>query len=178
MYSPSADAKSVQVDPATCYNISLFKGKHVTRDVSPYFSCEETMLNLVVLLVELMREYRKVDDNVTMRLNRTVAQFRDRDRHSSAAHIPEEDACAFFWKDLVCVWNHIRNSSLSYSSFGIANWKKRTEIIQYCVAIVDQSIEDKQKTIETRELDADVEAQLKKASYAEGVRVRRNVSPA
>lgn len=65
-------------------------------------------------------------------------------------------------------------SRLSYLSSGIANWKKRTEIIQYCVAVVDQSIEDKQKTIETRELDADVEAQLKKASYAEAVRVGRN----
>lgn len=81
MFSPSADAKSVQVDPATCYNISLFK--------------------------ELMREYRKVDDNVTMRLNRTVAQFRDRERHASAAHKPEEEACAFFWKDLVCACNHM-----------------------------------------------------------------------
>lgn len=51
-----------------------------------------------------MREYRRVDDTVTMRLNRTLAQFRDRDRHlegSSTRSNPEDEACRYFWNDLV-----------------------------------------------------------------------------
>ena len=52
-----------------------------------------------------MREYRKVDDTVTMRLNRTLAQFRDRDRklEGSSRSNPEEEACRYFWDDLVCM---------------------------------------------------------------------------
>lgn len=52
-----------------------------------------------------MREYRRVDDTVTMRLNRTLAQFRDRDRRldTSARINPEEEACQYFWNDLVCM---------------------------------------------------------------------------
>ena len=44
-----------------------------------------------------MKEYRKVDDNVTMRLNRTVAMFRER----GSSRGVEEEACAFLWMELV-----------------------------------------------------------------------------
>lgn len=106
LYSPSADRKTVHVDPATCHNISLFKGKHVLVQMAwpilrrAFF----TERGYGFTPAELMREYRKVDDNVTMRLNRTVAQFRDRDRMASGSvtsRKPEEEACEYFWKDLV-----------------------------------------------------------------------------
>ncbi|KAL5487662.1 hypothetical protein ACEPAI_5770 [Sanghuangporus weigelae] len=130
VFSPSADAtRTIHVDPATCHNLSLFK--------------------------ELMREYRKVDDNVTMRLNRTVAQFRDRERTASGSvtsRRPEDEACEYFWKDLV------------------SNWRKRTEIIQYCVDVVDQSIDGKRKAIESEQLSAEDKSSLKQASYAEEVK--------
>ncbi|KAI5120681.1 hypothetical protein M0805_006970 [Coniferiporia weirii] len=129
IYTPSPNTKSVSVDPSTCHNLSLFK--------------------------ELMREYRKVDDTVIMGLNRTGAQFRDRDRtmgSPSAKSNPEEEACAYFWSDLV------------------SNWKKRTEIIQYCVDIVDQSIDSKREAIEKEDLGPEALSRLKNASFTEEVK--------
>ena len=52
--------------------------------------------------LELLKEYRKVDDAVTTRINRTTAQFRDRDRlGASGKGSVQEQACAYLWKELV-----------------------------------------------------------------------------
>lgn len=51
-----------------------------------------------------MKEYRKLDDSVTMRLNRNLAHFRDRDRESgsvSTAASSQNEACTYFWNQLV-----------------------------------------------------------------------------
>lgn len=49
-----------------------------------------------------MREYRKLDDSITMRLNRTNAQFRDRDRLGLGAKgNVQEQACAYLWEELI-----------------------------------------------------------------------------
>jgi len=94
--SPSQSSQLVHVSASTCHNLSLFK--------------------------ELLKEYRKLDDTVTMRINRTTAQFRDRDRAgASGKGTVQEQACAYLWQDLV------------------ANWKRRTEIIDYCVKVVDDA---------------------------------------
>ena len=53
------------------------------------------------VFVELLKEYRKLDDTVTMRLNRTVAQFRDRGIQGTSRSNSQDDACAFFWRELV-----------------------------------------------------------------------------
>jgi len=66
-----------------------------------------------------MREHRKIDDTVTMRLNRNQALFRDRERAGAATTAAQDEACAYFWSQLV------------------AGWKARTRIIQYCVDVVD-----------------------------------------
>ena len=51
---------------------------------------------------DLLKEYRKVDDAVTTRINRTTAQFRDRDRlGASGKGSVQEQACAHLWKELV-----------------------------------------------------------------------------
>ena len=54
-------------------------------------------------MIELMKEYRRIDDGVTMRLNRTVAMFREREKlgAGSQSGSPEQEGCAYFWKDLV-----------------------------------------------------------------------------
>ncbi|KAI0005072.1 caffeine-induced death protein 2-domain-containing protein [Russula compacta] len=96
VHSPSQSSQLVHVSPATCHNLSLFK--------------------------ELLKEYRKLDDAVTMRINRTTAQFRDRDRAgASRKGNVQESACAYLWQELV------------------ANWKRRAEIIDYCVKVVDEA---------------------------------------
>ncbi|PAV21296.1 caffeine-induced death [Pyrrhoderma noxium] len=129
VFTPPSDLKTVHVDQSTCFNLSVFK--------------------------ELMREYRKVDDNVTMRLNRTVAQFRDRDRQStsnSSSKSPDEEACAFFWKDLV------------------SNWKRRTEIAEYCVDVMDRSMEKKRQTFEKEDVTKETKRRLKDEHFEEEVK--------
>lgn len=59
---------------------------------------------------DLMKEYRKLDDSITMRLNRTIAQYRDMDRVGSAGKgTVEERACLQVWRELVgpCVNPHV-----------------------------------------------------------------------
>jgi hypothetical protein len=52
--------------------------------------------------IELLKEYRKLDDTINMRLNRTTAQFRDRDRISSySSETVQDQTCAYMWKELV-----------------------------------------------------------------------------
>ncbi|KAF8272052.1 caffeine-induced death protein 2-domain-containing protein [Lactarius quietus] len=94
--SHSQSSQLVHVSPATCHNLSLFK--------------------------ELLKEYRKLDDTVTMRINRTTAQFRDRDRMgASGKGTVQEQACSYLWQELV------------------ENWKRRTELINYCVEITNET---------------------------------------
>ncbi|KAI9513338.1 caffeine-induced death protein 2-domain-containing protein [Russula earlei] len=97
--SPSQSSQLVHVSPATCHNLSLFK--------------------------ELLKEYRQLDDAVTMRMNRTTAQFRDRDRLGAPGKgSVQGQACAYLWQELV------------------ANWKRRAEIIDYCVKVMDEDARD------------------------------------
>ena len=98
IYSPAKSTRSITIDPSTCHNFSLFKG-----GIPSYYDCLISLNWMLFRRLELMREYRKVDDTVTMRLNRTVAQFRDRSRTSASemSKNPEEEACAYFWQDLV-----------------------------------------------------------------------------
>lgn len=50
-----------------------------------------------------MSQYRKLDDAITMRFNRTTAQFRDLEREGQASGkgSVNDQACAHLWKDLV-----------------------------------------------------------------------------
>ncbi|KAI9447972.1 caffeine-induced death protein 2-domain-containing protein [Lactarius indigo] len=94
--SHSQSSQLVHVSPATCHNLSAFK--------------------------ELLKEYRKLDDTVTMRINRTTAQFRDRDRMGvSGKGSVQEQACSYLWQELV------------------ENWKRRAELINYCVEITNET---------------------------------------
>lgn len=51
---------------------------------------------------DLMGQYRKLDDTINMRLNRTTAQYRDRERSGLGGKGDiEEQTCAHVWKELV-----------------------------------------------------------------------------
>ncbi|KLO07539.1 hypothetical protein SCHPADRAFT_1001583 [Schizopora paradoxa] len=128
VHSASASTRTIHVNEETCHNISLFK--------------------------ELMKEYRKLDDSVTMRMNRSLAQFRDRDRMraDSASSNPQEESCAYFWKELV------------------ANWEKRSEIIHYCVDVVGESIQEKQNVMDSESPDSETHKSARSASYSDEVK--------
>jgi len=53
-----------------------------------------------------MKEHRKLDDTVTMRMNRNLAQFRDRELQGPGSGVGgmQDEACTYFWKELVGVW--------------------------------------------------------------------------
>ncbi|KAG1820194.1 caffeine-induced death protein 2-domain-containing protein [Suillus subaureus] len=124
---PSLTPHLVHVSPSTCHNLSMFK--------------------------DLLKEYRRLDDTITMRLNRTNAQFRDRDRAGTSGKGNIQDqACAYVWKELV------------------ENWKRRTEMINYCVDIVDQSMEGKRKSLTSEEAGARAERKMQAAMFADEVK--------
>ncbi|KAH8105959.1 caffeine-induced death protein 2-domain-containing protein [Cristinia sonorae] len=123
--APTATPQTVHVTPATCHNLSVFK--------------------------DLMKEYRRLDDTITMRYNRTTAQFRDRDRLGLGGKGNAQDqACAHLWRELV------------------ENWKRRADIIEYCVGVVDVSVE-KRKALLAGDADPSAQRKAKGALYAEEV---------
>lgn len=118
-----------------------------------------------------MKEYRKLDDTVTMRLNRATAQFRDRDRLGMGGKGNIQDqACAHLWKELV--GEHHTPFYLESLFITIENWKRRTEIVEYCVGVVDQSIDEKRKILDTQQSDASTQRRIQGVLYAEEVKVR------
>ncbi|TFY72951.1 hypothetical protein EVG20_g26 [Dentipellis fragilis] len=106
------------------------------------------------LRADLLKEYRKLDDSITMRLNRTNAQFRDRDRLGAGGGKGnvQDQACAYIWKDLV------------------ENWKRRAEIIDYCVAVVDESVESKKQFINEKQDDPKEQRKMQGILYEEAVK--------
>ncbi|OAX43505.1 hypothetical protein K503DRAFT_731530 [Rhizopogon vinicolor AM-OR11-026] len=125
--APSLTPQLVHVSPSTCHNLSTFK--------------------------DLLREYRRLDDTITMRLNRTNAQFRDRDRAGTSGKGNVQDqACTYIWKELV------------------ENWKRREEIVNYCVNIVDESMEEKRKALAIEKGDARAERKTQAAMFADEVK--------
>ncbi|GJE84124.1 caffeine-induced death protein 2-domain-containing protein [Phanerochaete sordida] len=124
--APSLNPQTVHVSPSTCQNLSAFK--------------------------DLMNQYRKLDDSITMRLNRANAQFRDLEREGTVRGTVQDEACAYIWRDLV------------------ENWKRRTDIIQYCVDAVDQSMAEKRKQLEVPDADPAQQRKLQGALYAEEVK--------
>ncbi|KAJ7638802.1 caffeine-induced death protein 2-domain-containing protein [Roridomyces roridus] len=116
----------VHVSQATCLDISSFK--------------------------EVLREFRKLDDAITMRLNRENAMVRDQERagHKGSGSV-QEQACKNLWDELT------------------ANWKQRTRIISYCTQVMDQSKLEKEQAAETEEDAARRRRALDAAAFAHDV---------
>ncbi|KAF8351468.1 caffeine-induced death protein 2-domain-containing protein [Amanita rubescens] len=126
--APSATPQVVHVSPSTCHDLSLFK--------------------------ELLKEYRRLDDAIPMRLNRTNAAMRDRQRSGDQvlAGNVQDEACAYLWRELV------------------ANWKRRTQLIEYCVGVVDQSVNEKKGKVTVDDLDPSSRRKLQTELFAEEVK--------
>lgn len=119
---PSLTPQVVTVNASTCTNLSLFKGNELNTSVSTH------KLN-TRLHPDLLKEYRALDDSITMRFvylyqalfvtpartqsdmglrfNRATAAMRDKDRESSAGNRPppstvQDQACLYIWRDLMC----------------------------------------------------------------------------
>ncbi|KAJ6515903.1 caffeine-induced death protein 2-domain-containing protein [Mycena sanguinolenta] len=125
--SSSSATQIVSVSQSTCSDISSFK--------------------------ELLKEYRRLDDSINMRLNRENAMVRDQERLNGrlAKGSVQDQVCANLWSQLV------------------SNWSRRRTIIEYCVGVVDQSKEEKQKAAQAEEDPARRRA-IETALFADDVR--------
>lgn len=86
----------VHVSPSTCHDLSLFKGNTI---LAFRFSLNMSQ----ILPSEILREYRRLDDTITMRLNRANATMRDQERmrDSTGNGNVQEQACLSMWRELV-----------------------------------------------------------------------------
>ncbi|KAG2013673.1 hypothetical protein CC2G_010557 [Coprinopsis cinerea AmutBmut pab1-1] len=128
LQSPSSETQTVRITPATCNDLSLFKS--------------------------ILKEYRKLDDGITMRLNRAQAFIRDqeRERTSPGPDSIQNQACIAVWRELM------------------GNWKRRTQLINYCVSVVDESIAENKDLAERSDNPAE-QRRAQATSYAEEVKV-------
>lgn len=46
-----------------------------------------------------------------------------------------------------------------------ANWKRRSEIIQYCVDVVDQSLDNNRSAVDNIDLSSEAKKELRRASF-------------
>ncbi|WRT64864.1 uncharacterized protein IL334_001800 [Kwoniella shivajii] len=88
---PSAPPKQMTVTTETCYNLSVFR--------------------------DIVRQYRKLDDQIIIRLNRAQAQLRDEDRlNPNSNHMSgSEGMCARIWSEMMSGWAH-RQTLLTFCS--------------------------------------------------------------
>jgi hypothetical protein len=75
--------------------------------------------------------------------------------------------CGRIW--LVCV-GHVSTSSHAYKS--VENWKRRTEIVSYCVGVVDKSMAEKRQSMQDQAEDSSAQRRIQAALYADEVKVR------
>lgn len=54
------------------------------------------------------------------------------------------------------------------------NWKRRTEIVDYCVNVVDQSMSEKHNVLDGLEGDAKARRRTQAELFADEVKVRSN----
>ncbi|KAI0092069.1 caffeine-induced death protein 2-domain-containing protein [Irpex rosettiformis] len=106
----------------------------------------------LTLFKDIMSQYRKLDDTIITSLNRANSQFRDLERAGIGKGTVQEQACAHLWKDLV------------------ENWNRRTEIVGYCVNVVDQSLEEKRASLANADADPAEQRKIKGVLYAEEVK--------
>ncbi|WVW78571.1 hypothetical protein I302_100527 [Kwoniella bestiolae CBS 10118] len=86
---PSPPPKQVTVNAETCFNLSVFR--------------------------DIVRQYRKLDDQIIIRLNRAQAQLRDQDRLGVEHMKGSEGMCTKIWSEIMAGWAH-RQTLLTYCS--------------------------------------------------------------
>ncbi|EAU84775.2 hypothetical protein CC1G_00294 [Coprinopsis cinerea okayama7 len=88
-----------------------------------------------------------------MRLNRAQAFIRDqeRERTSPGPDSIQNQACIAVWRELM------------------GNWKRRTQLINYCVSVVDESIAENKDLAERSDNPAE-QRRAQATSYAEEVK--------
>jgi hypothetical protein len=91
----------------------------------------------------MVKQYRKLDDQIITRLNRAQAQYRDQSRIASSSKVQgsgNEQMCSTLWYEMMCklpwplCWTKLNRS---------AGWAHRQTLLSYCIGTVKASAEDK-----------------------------------
>lgn len=109
-------------------------------------------------VLDIMKEYRRLDDSITMRLNRNNAQWRDKDRQSGMMGSSQDAACDAFWRELVGAQPGCLLLLVEYYTnvtSRIANWKGRKAVIDYCVGVVDGAVAEDSRVLGTNDSDSE-----------------------
>ncbi|KAG5646564.1 hypothetical protein DXG03_002867 [Asterophora parasitica] len=83
--------------------------------------------------------------------------MRDSDRINDSTVNIQDQACLNIWRELV------------------GNWRRRTELVEYCVLAVDQSLTEKRSIVEDEGQDAKAKRKAQAQIYEEQVKAR--ISP-
>jgi len=123
-----APSQTIHVSPSTCHNLSVFK--------------------------DILKEYRRLDDTIVMRLNRANATARDLERthKGTGGDSVQDQACIALWRELV------------------GTWKRRTELLEYCSTIVDQALIEKRRTLEGQAQDPTTRREIQGAVFMDEVK--------
>ncbi|WVQ97959.1 hypothetical protein IAU59_005079 [Kwoniella sp. CBS 9459] len=108
---PSPPPRQVTVTAETCYNLGVFR--------------------------DIVRQYRKLDDQIIIRLNRAQAQLRDQDRISTSGGDKSlgtssgaEAMCLKMWTEMMAGWAH-RQTLLSFCSQTVqANLDEKKQVLE------------------------------------------------
>lgn len=105
---PAPPPKQITVNVETCFNLLQFKGESglsVQRASSKNRKIYGALLKSADC-VEMVKQYRKLDDQIITRLNRAQAQFRDQARagpsSSTSRQNGPEAMCANLWREMMC----------------------------------------------------------------------------
>jgi hypothetical protein len=130
--------QTVEVTAATCHNLSLFKGMKCTFLVTQRWPT----------FAEILKEYRKLDDTIVMRLNRANARMRDHNRHqtTNGEQTLQDQACHNVWRELVGKLYFYRYEPRTIIC--AANWTRRRQLIGFCGDVMDQLLAEKETTVD------------------------------
>lgn len=159
-----SQTQTIRVSPSTCHNLSIFKGAcHINIFSKPSDLCFQSL--------DILKEYRRIDDTIIMRLNRANATARDQERshRGSGGGTIQDQACASLWRELTGM--SLPMAGIDYLFSELGHWKRRSELLEYCTTVVDQALIEKRKTLEDQAQNPTSRREIQGAVFQDEVKV-------
>lgn len=117
-----------------------------------------------------------------MRLNRANAAVRDqqRERDSAQRENVQNQACANLWRELVgeSHMGFIIFRDTEHLGRGTENWKRRTQLVEYCTAVVDQPLNEKRAALQEQGNNPTQRRKIQAEIFEDEVKVCIHIIPA
>lgn len=111
-----------------------------------------------------------------MRLNRANSAVGDHERihRETGGGTVQDRACASLWRELVGT-SFDRWLEFDYLSLELGNWKRRTELLEFCTTVVDQALIEKQSALEGQAQNPTSRRKVQGALFEDEVKVFFNM---